>query len=231
MRPGCVFSSLVEEHLPHPEPQPLPSARVRLAELTTSLFFAAPMVAALTLLATSVHDFDLTRNPERAAFLFGTSLLATWGVLVPAKMLEGRADTFTKRALFVGTGALVGVGASALAVAFDVGPWPGQPFASSGNFLTTTGAFYFAALSAAGGWWNLSPRDRKARFRIWPLVRTGAAGALLVPVVALPPAYGLSAALITAVAVQAVSPWNKQAAAYARYAARAGRRGKNANVA
>jgi eukaryotic-like serine/threonine-protein kinase len=195
------------------------------------LLFAAPMVAALTLLASSLNEFDLTRSPESAAFLFGTSLLATWGVLIPSKLLEGRANTFMKRIAFVGAAALVGLGSWALAGALDVLPLFTHPRSAGIPFEPPVAAGYFAGLSLIGGWWALSPRDRKARFRLWPLVRTGAAGALLVPIVAVPPAYGISAALITAIAAQAVSPWNKQAATYTRYVARAGRRGKKANVA
>ncbi len=191
------------------------------------------MVAALTLAASAVNEFDLSR-PESAAFLFGTSLLATWGILITGKLLEGRADSLPKRAAFVGTAALVGVGASVLASVFDIGRWPLHTVVTTGDFVPAATAFYFATLAVLGGWQKLTPRDRKARLRIWPVVRNGAAGALLIPmanlgVVGYPPAFGIATALITAVAVQAVSPWSKQAAAYARYTvslARAERRGK-----
>jgi len=85
-------------------------------------------------------------------------------------------------------------------------------------------AAFFAAAFALFPWWGLIGRDRKRRFRLWPILLAGATGGILgMMFPALQPASALTLPLAVAVA-QLVSPWSKDAAAYAREVRRAPRR-------
>lgn len=212
--------------VPPEPPEPLPSPRVRLAELTGSMVLTAPVALALMVPVAILTDSGAVQL-EHAAFLFGMGLLGTWANLVPAKLFEGRGDSFLRRATFFASAVFVGLAGAALAMMFDLdGPaappfYPGVPYGPA--FVA-----YFALLPMAGGWRSLSARERKSRFRIWPLLRTGAAGGVLALALPFPQPWGFGAAILTAAATQLVSPWDKKAAGYARYAARAAKRGRKA---
>jgi hypothetical protein len=197
---------------------------VRVAELASSMLWAAPLVALLSVPAAVLMDLDPARQPERAAFLFAMGLLGTWATLAVSKPFDGRGDSASRRALAVVAGALVGLAGTALAAALDVpfGPVrPGDAFGPREVAEPLAFAGYFALLQPVGGLWWLAARDRKARFRVWPLLRTAGAAGLLALALPVPQPYGLAAAVVSAAATQLVSPWSKEAAVYARYAARA----------
>jgi hypothetical protein len=122
-----------------------------------------------------------------------------------------------RRPTFFIAAALAGLAAALLAAALDIAP--GQT--RFGTAFPLGSAAYLALVAPAGGWWSLAARDRKARFRIFPLLRSAAAGGLLALALPFPQPWGVCGAVLTAVVTQVASPWNKQAADYARYAARA----------
>ena len=191
------------------------------------MVLAAPVAAALAIPTALLMAVDPLQQPEVVAFLFGLGLLGTWANLIPAKLFEGRRGALARRVSLLASGAAVGLAGALLATVFDLadaghtfypGVGPGAiPFA-------TAAAVYFALLPMAGGWGALTARDRKSRFRLWPLLRTTAAGGLLALALPFPQPWGLGAAVLTAAATQFVSPWDKKAAVYARYAARAAKR-------
>jgi len=77
---------------------------------------------------------------------------------------------------------------------------------------------YFGALYViTGGWSSLAARDRKARFRILPIVWTGLLATALVPVWPYSRPYCVAVAALIAMGVQLVSPWSQSASRYARY--------------
>ena len=142
------------------------------------------------------------------------SLLATWGVLIPTKVMEGRPLTgVSKRLLFLGVGGVLGLFALL-----------------TGD--TEAGLPVVAALGlafAAPNWWNMTSRDRPKRFSLWPVIVSGVIVALLSGLFGRAlRAESLSVAWLTivpiaAIIAQLVSPWNREAAAYSLAARRAGR--------
>jgi hypothetical protein len=95
---------------------------------------------------------------------------------------------------------------------FDLPRWAGNP----GLTNPLAHAIYFGLAFFAIDWWKLSARDRKARFRVVPVVKTGLIGALLGLLLPFPQPWGLVLIVLIAVIVQLVSPWSEAAAAYAR---------------
>jgi hypothetical protein len=225
-----------------PSPPPLPGARVRVAELASSMLWAAPAAALLAVPAAIVLGADLGAQPERVAFLFGTTLLGTWGALVPQKLFEGRSiEPRTRRALTFGVGALVGLAGVALASWVELGSLPhsDRPWGveiDQGRVIRVLSSavrpspLVFAAffgllfLLASLPW--LAARDRPARFRVWPTAKAGAIAALVGGALPFSPPWGAGIAVLTAVVTQLVSPWSAPAAAYSRYAARVSKTGR-----
>jgi hypothetical protein len=187
----------------------LPSFRVRVGELTSSMVVAAPIALGLAVLSALLMEIAPERNPEQLALLFGLGLMGTWANLVPSKLFEGGQNAIARKAPYIATAALAGLAGAGLASALDIATDP-APIAG-----------FSALLPLLGGWWWLTPRDRSRRFRIWPLLRTGVVAGLLAQALSIPPQYGVAAAVITAAATQIVSPWCKEAAVYSRYVARA----------
>jgi hypothetical protein len=186
------------------------------------MVWAAPVVALLSVPAAAMMEIDPTRHPEQAAFLFAMGLLATWATLAASKLFDGRGDSTTRRLFAMTAGALVGLVGSALAATLDLPLTPARPDVLFGGGETghpLAFAGYFALLQPVGGLWWLSARDRARRFRVWPLLRSAGAAALLALALPVPQPYGVAAAVLTAAATQVVSPWSKEGAAYARYAA------------
>ena len=220
---------------PPPEPEPLPNARQRLAELTGSMVKAAPVAALLAVLPVVLLGVDIPAHPEDYAYLFGVTLLATWVTLVPTKLFEGgKAHPTFRRMLGLLLGAGVGIVASGLATVLDMGPmnphW-NTPLVSIGPDLGARtheagGVAYFALLGLVAGWARMAARDRRRRFRIFPVLKAGALSGVLGLALPFPQPWGLAIAMLTAATVQVVSPWSKPAALYRRYAARAAKRAR-----
>jgi hypothetical protein len=84
------------------------------------------------------------------------------------------------------------------------------------ELLTLESLGYFGGLFLINGWGKLAVRDRKARFRVWPVAVAGLCAALLWPVLPTTEPYGIAVAVVIATVTQLVSPWNEAAAAYNR---------------
>jgi hypothetical protein len=172
---------------------------------------------------------DLAKNPQQLAYLFGLTLLGTWGVLIPNKLWEGRKiDSISRRLVYLAVG--LGIGAAGLAL----GGWthlklkPGwnvegpsvELVKFTGGSLETPNLLgymtYFGLVFAAIGWWKLTSRGRKARFRILPLVLTGVIAIVLSGFWPFPQPWGVSVPLLVAMVTQIVSPWSEAASYYAR---------------
>ena len=98
---------------PPEPPPPLPSGRVRIAELAMGMLWTAPLVGLFSIVAAALLGLDPAARPQEFAHLVGLALLGTWGVLIPSKVMEGRTlDPTTRRVVFAG----VGVGLGALSV-------------------------------------------------------------------------------------------------------------------
>ncbi len=211
------------------EPPPLPGGRVRVAELAVSMLRAAVLAGLFSVPASGLLGVDFGR-PQQLAYLFGLTLLGTWGTLLFCKQLEGRSsDSTNRRIIFLMIGLTLGAAGTALAGwtrleleptwnvnvvddAFGMSPWVGSP----GHPNPLAYAIYFGLAFFAIDWWKLAARDRKARFRIIPVVKTGLIGLLLGLLWPFPQPWGLGVIVLIAVVVQLVSPWSEAAAAYAR---------------
>ncbi len=224
---------------PPPTPPPLPSARLQVAELASSMLLAAPLAALLAFPAALAMGIELPEQPERAAFLFGLTLLATWSALIPAKLFEGRNPSpSTRRLTNLVVGVLVGLAGLALASWVELGQLPrngyslfeAAPWLARANLgpipLASLFAAYFGAIGFVVGWPSLAARDRPTRFGIFPVARAAALAAALGLFLPFPQPWGLTIAALSAAAIQVVSPWSEPAATYARYAARMAKRGQ-----
>ena len=74
---------------PPSPPAPLPSGRLKVAELAGSMLWAAPWAALGTLMAGALMQVDLTRRPQDLGYLFATTLAGSWLVLGANKFAEG----------------------------------------------------------------------------------------------------------------------------------------------
>ena len=160
------------------------------------------------------------------------ALLGTWSLLAAGKAVEGRSfDATTRRMLYVGIGLVLGTVTFLYGQAFRFQPLPagprGVPVATGvvpwlvggmrpNELLALESLIYFGGLFLINGWAKLAVRDRKARFRVWPVLVAGCCAALLWPILPTADAYGIAVAVLIAAVTQLVSPWNEAAAAYAR---------------
>jgi hypothetical protein len=194
----------------------VPSGRVRLAELTTSMLWAAPLLALLVVPAPSLLGINVSADPQQLAYIFGMALLGTWTALIPNKAIETRRmDKTTKRLIALGGGLLLGVVGAVLAKNVQLGVNVQNAFFSEPRDLETV---YFGGLYAlTTGWLSGAVRDRKARFRFGPILWTGLLAAMLTPFWPYQRFDGVYIAVLIAAVVQIVSPWSESAAAYAQY--------------
>jgi eukaryotic-like serine/threonine-protein kinase len=201
---------------PAPEPPPEPSGRVRLAELTSSMLWATPLLAVLMIPATSILRIDASADPQQVAYLFGMALLGTWAALIPNKAIETRRiDKTTKRLIALGGGLLLGAVGAVLASNVQLGVNVQNVFFSEPRNLET---IYFGGLYAlTTAWLPATIRDRKVRFRLGPILWTALVATMLVPFWPYERWDGICIAVLIAAVVQLVSPWNESAAAYAQY--------------
>jgi FtsH-binding integral membrane protein len=201
---------------PPPEPPPLASGRVRIAELTSSMLWAAPLVALLTVPAAALLGIDPSTNPQQLAFLYGMTLLGTWTTLVPNKLIESRKlDGTNRRLIALAAGLLLGGAGIVLSRTLRLDLAPQHEFFDDPRHL---GPVYFAVLYATmGGWSSLVARDRTARARVMPVLWTALLAAALIPVWPYARQDGIAIATLIAATVQLVSPWNEAASLYARY--------------
>ena len=214
---------------PPPEPPPLPSGRIRVAELAGSMLWAAPWAALASLLVGALMQIDLTRRPQDLGYLFAVTMLGSWTVLAGNKLAEEKeGDLTARRAIQLVVGIVLGLVAALLSNWMLVEPsgngilvdWP---WSRNGLMIDQSSmlayAAYFGLVGLAVDWWTMTGRDRKARFRVVPIVKAGLLA--LIPAVLLFPQvhpFALEAVVLTSVVAQLASPWNEAAARYATYA-------------
>jgi serine/threonine protein kinase len=201
---------------PPPEPPPIASGRVRTAELAGSMLWAAPLLALLAVPAAAILGIDFTDDPQQLAYLYGVALLGTWATLVPNKLIEFRKlDWMNRRLIALAGGLVVGGGSLVLAHTLRLDLSPQEAFFDHARNLSPA---YFGILYAImGSWSSLAIRDRGARFRIMPVLTTAVVSAALMPLWPYTRQDGITIAVLIAMAVQLVSPWNEAAALYTRY--------------
>ena len=199
-----------------PEPPPLPSTRIRVAELASSMLWAAPLVALLTIPAAALLSIDPSGQPQQFAYLYGMTLLGTWAALVPGKFIETRRlDGTNRRLISLAAGLLLGIIGAVLAHNTRLGLTAQDAFFSEPQNLEPV---YFGALyTLTAGWLSLAARDRRARFRVRPILWTGFLSTILLPFWPYDRQDGIAIAILIATAVQLVSPWNEAASLYARF--------------
>ncbi len=218
---------------PPPAPPPLPSGRIRVAELATAMLWSAVLTGALAIGGATLFEIDLTKSaaqPMQLLVLSALSLLGTWAILIQNKFREGREfDRSTRRLVNLGIGTGLGAAGVSLDQWLHLGPAPWGLFPQpTGEFVnwvhpvTSQGGFlyyiaYFALLFLlSGGWTKLATRDRKKRFRVFPIFSSMVIAAILLPIWPYQEPYGLALAVSIPLVTQIVSPWNEEAAAYTR---------------
>lgn len=216
-----------------PEPPPLPSGRLRFAELTRSMLLAAPLTAILTIPAVSLLDVDPARDPQQAAFLFGMSLWCIWVVLATNKWTETLTrENVVKLWLPLDAALIAAIGAFWLGLALNIAAthqmlkraYTGGQAPSVFILMLAAFAIQFTFTRC---WSGSTARDRPRRFRIRPVVYTVLIAFLIHPLWPFRRPDEVAAGAILAVVVQLVSPWSKEAADYTRFVRpRLKRRGK-----
>ncbi len=215
---------------PPPEPPPVPSTRLRVAELASSMLWATPLAALAAALCLPIFPLGGQPNsePSQLAYLFGITLLGTWAVLIPSKLMEGHSvDMSLRRLLFGGLGLALGAGG------FALGQWSHVPLAgweshgfrpefvswSSGlgtaDVVNAFGfATYFGLVFGLSPWGKLTVRDRPNRFRFLPIILVGLISGVIGLFWPSPQPWGVIVTVLVATVAQLASPWNRQAAEY-----------------
>jgi FtsH-binding integral membrane protein len=197
-----------------PEPPLKPSPRARVAELTASMLWAALVIGLLSVPAAAALNINLDRDPQQLAYLTSMGLWGAWIALIINKALEERTiDTTSRRLVAMLGGAALGGFGIFLGQALHVGLAP-QHMAAGASIEPIYLGLVFAGMS---GWRGQTARDRKRRFRIWPIAVTAVVAALLSPLWPYEQPAGLMVAVLIATTVQIVSPWSEEAARYASY--------------
>ncbi|WP_158633740.1 serine/threonine-protein kinase [Tautonia sociabilis] len=218
---------------PPPTPPPLPPARIRLAEATTSMLVAAPVAAALAVIAAALlGDREFEPLGAEVAVLLGTALIGAWSLLVPTKFWEGRqVDSTTRRftlgAVGLAFGALTTVvlgwtnfdlaSVSWYAEGAPVGQLVSELVRDDAGRLQALGLPLFYGLAfALGPWCRTTARDRQSRVRIAPVFWAGVVGILFGNLTPAPLPWAPASLVLMAITLQLISPRSEQAARFAR---------------
>jgi len=192
---------------------PALTARARLAELCNSLalstVFAALGVALWAALVRSGEITDL-------GSVFFLTVAATWAVLIPAKIWTcRRGDTWGRRLIMMGLGALVGAASLWLdgtfpqvSMAHPTGE-PGFMISTRELLPAASGPISYFALAFFGlRWWRMAERRRSQWFSLGPILAAGCWGLLLLAIWQQPWRGALVLGMAAAI-VQLVSPWEQ----------------------
>ena len=138
----------------------------------------------------------------------------------PSSSRAARSSPAGRRLLNLGIGLVVGLARGAARLVDRAGIAPeqglharrGRPHAHrvssrpATEITPLTYAGYFGLLSLLAGSPWLAARDRKTRFRVFPVLKTGAVAAILGLVLPFPQPWGLGIAAVTAIVTQAGQP-------------------------
>ena len=223
-RPAPVVPPVV---VPPPEPSVLPSLRARVAQLSSSMMWAAPVAAGLAYVTSLLMDVDPTKQPQQVSFLFGMTLLGTWTNLASARLLEGwKLDRYTSRIITLGLGMVVGLLGSAYANVIDMASFNSISSNSTAvlgpNGLSTPFAYvtFFGLLNLIGGLPSYAARDRASWIRFFSLWWVALVAFLVGLAVAFPEPWAIAIAVLTALVTGIVGTRDRKAARYAKYVAR-----------
>ncbi len=220
-----------------PTPQPIPinprnyspaTARQiprgqRAVDITTSLSVS---LAAVTLVTAAIHlATEILPNPADVAFFASTILLASWALIIPAKLWEGRVgDPVIRRivqgALGLGVGAVAAIlqtflmlSDSALLQASNDGVFSDRPLGrlhivtSSGTPTIAGFMAFFGLLFLVRRWWWQADSFRKSRFRISSALVTLILGLVIGAILPFPETLGATLALAISAVVQLSASW------------------------
>jgi len=201
------------------------SRRQRVTELTGSLTLSAFVVAtvALVMAVIATQATGESIRPELYGWMALTSLLGAWGVMLPAKLWEGRrGEPLLRRFVML----LVGLGVGLAAWGFDQGlmaaplhyrslaPLPGIAGAMSPNIANPDGSptllaylVYFGCMFLTLRWWLQADPLRPTRLSLWTTALVMLVAWILYLIWQFPQPWGAMIAVTTAVAVQLSSPW------------------------
>ena len=201
---------------PPPEPPVLPSGRVRLAELAGSMFWAAPVVALLTLPTAAILGVNIESDFQQVVYLFFMGLVGTWATMIPNKIFENRSiDTLTRRLISMVAGLIVGAFAIFLGRKLELGLPLEHDYFNNPQGLEF---LYFGAMyGASAGWYGLTARDRTKRFRLLPLAWTALLATMLIPLWPYARFDGIAVAALIAATIQIVCPRSENSSRYAKY--------------
>ncbi|HZU34700.1 MAG TPA: serine/threonine-protein kinase [Gemmataceae bacterium] len=214
-----------------PVNEPIPTAQLanpplrgQLAELSGSLALAAVLAGLFSMLwarLASLHDWtDIGSG-------FFLTVLASWAVLVPAKVFDTRrGDAGLRRGCMLIIGLLVGLAALWIdGWSLNIGAAPGvwtldnrtvsTPLFHEGGINTAAGYLsYFGLAFFALRWWRMADRRRSQRFSLAPILASGFWAVVLYLIfwprggAAVPETiHGAVALVLTSAIVQLVSPW------------------------
>lgn len=196
----------------------------RAADISTSI---AVSLAAAALVTTAVYlTTDLLRDLSQAVYFGAITMLASWGLIVPSKIWEGRTgDGFTRRLCLGSIGLGVGLVGALLPDYLLISTEPlfhgsrvSEPFfvgrvtVSDGSGFPTVACFmiFFAALFSARRWWWQVDSFRSARFRVSSALFTLLVGIVITGILqqfSFPDALGATWALAISAVVQLSAGW------------------------
>jgi len=199
------------------------SMRQRMIELSGSMTVAVICTLVITAslaLITDTFGLDSDFMSDRATqTLFGvTTLIASWAILVPAKLYEGtHHGSGARRITFLAVGAAAGLLAGVLSE-FLLVDLPGSDAIFSGvgrhSLLLDSGqpvllahSVFFAGLFALRRWWWLSDSYRPRRFRTSSALLTLFVGFVMTTLFSYPAGWGAMLALAVACVVQLSAVW------------------------
>lgn len=195
----------------------------RAIDITTSLSVS---LAAVALVTAGIHlATEILPNPADVAFFASTILIASWALIVPAKLWEGRTGDQVVRRIVQGTLGL-GVGAvaaviqnflmlndSVLLQASNDGVFSDRPLGRL-HIVTSTGMptiagfmMFFGLLFLIRRWWWQADSFRKSRFRISSALVTLVLGLVIGAILPFPETLGATLALAISAVVQLSASW------------------------
>lgn len=206
--------------------------RQRASSLFGTLLTSA-VVAGVTALIASMFVAQASGSAEVSIWMVLVTTLASWAVITPAKLTEGRfEDQAPMRFIMLISGALLGLAAYVIAqilmldlpVTRDFVPGPndtlfGELFGWRGGQLDhgyrsgsvalplTMFASYFTILMVGLRWWRHADYTRNSRVSLWSIAVCGAASWGLSLITWFPQPVGMIVVMATAFTVQLTSHW------------------------
>ncbi len=209
--------------VPAPSPVPAADVRGRVAELGASMLLATLFAAVAWVLCSALFKIS---DPKEIAPPFFLTVAASWAVLVPAKMWNGRSgDQGFRRTVMLLLGVAVGLGALWLdnesLDLFSADAWAPRPpdgvsylglgYPSGNRGIPVAAGYlsYFGLALFALRWWKMTERNRAQRFNVGSVVSAAFWGFVLLMVWpgAQGPLRGALPIVLTSAIVQLVSPW------------------------